>query len=171
VSRLVALLAVLSLLMAGCSASITGAQRQPEAPDDGVQATGRIDGQRIAISDSSPETNLVDCDPGVVPDRDVCWIARTIDGVTVVFVIENPDALVPGERLSVRNATCVSCDDVTDHAVIDLRVHGEQRRAVSGFILPRQVGDRYAASFAVRFANGDELSGTFNIRAMLPGER
>lgn len=161
--------ALLGVVLAGCAGSGVP-QRQPEALDDGVQATGRLDGQQVAISDGSPETNLVDCDPQT-PDEDVCWIARTIDGLTIAFVIENPGALVVDEQIRVRDSTCVACDDVTDQAVIDLRIDGEQRRASSGRLRVREVGDRYAASFDIRFPDADRLTGEFNIRQLRPDER
>ena len=160
--------AVIAVLLVGCASSSLP-QRQPEALDDGVQATGRIGGQRVALSDGSPETNLVDCDPNT-PDRDVCWIARTIDGLTIAFVIENPAALVPGEDIRVRDDTCVACDDVTEHAVVDLRIDGEQRRASSGRLQVRRADDRYAASFDIQFPDADGLQGEFNIRQLRPDE-
>ncbi len=160
--------ALLAVVLAGCASSGVP-QRQPEALDDGVQATGRLDGRQVAISDGAPETNLVDCDPQT-PDEDVCWIARTIDGLTVTFVIENPGALVPGEQLRVRDSTCAACDDVTDQAVVDLRIDGEQRRATGGRLRVREAGDRYAASFDIRFPDGDRLTGEFNIRELGPDE-
>lgn len=160
--------AVLAVVLMGCASSSLP-QRQPEALDDGVQATGRLDGRRVAVSDGSPETNVVDCDAQEL-DADVCWIARTIDGLTIAFVIENPAALVPGETLRVRDDDCDTCDDVADHAVVDLRVDGEQRRATSGRLEVRQVGDRWAARFDVRFPDADALTGVFNIRELAPDE-
>lgn len=168
-TRSLAACALLGVLVAGCASSSVG-QRQAEALDDGVQATGRLDGARVAISDGDPETSLVDCDPGFETDDDVCWIARTIDGTTVAFVIENPAALVPSERLAVRASDCETCDDVTDHAVVELRVDGEVRRAVGGSLVPTEVGERYAVRFDVSFPGGDQLDGRFNIREHAPGE-
>ena len=166
VSRIVT--ALLAVVLAGCASS-SMPQRQPEALDDGVQATGRLDGQRVAISDGAPETNVTDCDPAT-PDDDICWIARTIDGVTVTFVVENPGALVPGEEIAVETSTCQACDDVTDQAVVDLRIDGEPRRATSGRLRVREAGDRYAAAFDLRFPNADRLTGEFNIRELRPDE-
>lgn len=164
-----ALVLLLAVLLLGCGG--TGIpQRQPEAVDDGVQATGQLGGARVAISDGNPETNLRDCDPQT-PDEDVCWIARTIDGLTVVFVVENPGALVAGEDLPVRARDCDTCDDVTDVAVVELRVDGTQRRASAGRLEVREAGDRYAAGFDVRFPDGDALTGSFNIRELRPDER
>jgi hypothetical protein len=160
--------ALLAVVLAGCASSSLP-QRQPEALDDGVQATGRLGGQRVALSDGSPETNLVDCDPQV-PDEDVCWIARTIDGVTIAFVIENPGALEAGATLPVRDDDCDTCDDVRDHAVVDLRIDGEQRRATRGRLQVRRADERYAASFDVRFPDADSLTGEFNIRQLAPDE-
>lgn len=161
--------AALAVLLAGCASSSLP-QRQPEALDDGVQATGRIGGQRVAVSDGAPETNLQDCDAGILQDQDVCWIARTIDGLTIAFVIENPAALVAGEQIAVRDADCETCDDIRDHAVVDLRVSGQQRRATSGRLVVREVGLRYAADFDIRFQDGDSLTGSFNIRQLAPDE-
>lgn len=168
-TRLVAACALFGLLAAGCASSGVG-QRQPEAVDDGVQATGRLDGARVAISDSSPETSLTDCDPGIETDEDVCWIARTIDGTTIAFVIENPGALVPSERIDVRADDCDACDEVRDHAVVELRVEGQSRRASGGHLVVGQVGQRYAARFDVRMPDGDGLNGRFNIREPVPGQ-
>ena len=162
--------AVLALVLAACASSSLP-QRQPEALDDGVQATGRLGGQRVAVSDGAPETNLVDCDSGAEVDADVCWIARTIDGLTIAFVIENPAALEAGETIPVQGADCETCDDVTDHAVVDLRVDGEQRRATAGRLVVGETGQRYAARFDLRFRDGDTLNGEFNIRQLAPGER
>lgn len=168
-TRILACCALVGVLTAGCASSGVG-QRQAEALDDGVQATGRIGGARVAISDGGPETNLTDCDPGIETDADVCWIARTIDGDTIAFVIENPAALVPGERIAVREDDCETCDDVTDHAVVELRLDGQARRAVSGSLEVQQADERFAARFDVRLADGGTLNGRFNIRQHAPGE-
>lgn len=168
-NRLVVACALLGVLASGCASSTVG-QRQAEALDDGVQATGQLDGHRIAISDGGPETNLVDCDPGIETDADVCWVARTIDGTTLAFVIENPGALVPGETIPVRGDDCETCDDVREHAVVDLRLDGEQRRAIGGRLVVQEAGERYAARFDLRLPDGDSLNGRFNIRQLAPGE-
>lgn len=169
-TRLLTLALAGVMLLGACVNPEESGQRQAEAEDDGVQATGRIDGARVAISDGGPETLIGDCDPGDGADEDVCWIARTIDGLTIAFVIENPSALVPGETLPVRSDMCSDCDAVTEHAVVDLRIDGEQRRASSGQLVVTQAGPRYAASFRLGFAGGDELTGEFNIRQLRPGE-
>ncbi len=170
VTRLLPFVLAGTLLLGACVNPEESGQRQAEAEDDGVQATGRIGGARVAISDGGPETLIGDCDPGDGADEDVCWIARTIDGLTIAFVIENPAALVAGETLPVRADRCTDCDDVTDHAVVDLRINGDQRRASSGQLVVTQAGPRYAASFRVGFDDSDELIGDFNIRQLLPGE-
>ncbi len=169
-SRLAAACAALALLATAC-AGASVQQRQPETGNDGVRATGRIDGRRVAISDSDPEVNATDCDPGIETDTDVCWIARTIDGLTVAFVVENPTALVAGESLPVDEDDCGTCDDVRGHAVVDLRVDGQQRRAIGGRLDVQQVEERWAAEFRLRFGDGDELTGSFDIRELAPGEQ
>jgi hypothetical protein len=164
-------LAVAVLLLPGCVTPEEGGQRQAEAIDDGVQLTGRLNGARVAISDGNPETLIGDCDPADGADEDVCWVARTIDGLTIALVIENPGAWVVGERLPIRADSCTHCDDVTDHAVVDLRVGGEQRRAVGGRIDVREAGPRYAADVRIDLPGGDNLIGSFNIRRLEPHER
>lgn len=168
--RVLAAWAALAVALAGCASSSV-AQRQPEALDDGVQATGRLFGGRVAISDGSPETNLVDCDPVDGPDADVCWIARTIDGLTIALVIENPAVLEAGETIPVRGHACEDCDGVDGQAVVDMRIEGEQRRATSGRLVVHRADERHAADFRIGFQDGDELTGSFNIRQLRPGER
>ncbi len=169
-ARLPSLLCMLLVLGSACVTPEGGGQRQAEAGDDGVQATGRLDGSRVAISDGDPEVVVGDCDPGDGTDQDVCWVARTIDGLTVAFVVENPAVLVAGESVAVRASSCTSCDDVDDRAVVDVRVDGASRRAGGGRLDVQAAGGRYAAGFQVTFAGGDRLSGSFNVRPRAPGE-
>ncbi len=170
VRSLVAILAAATLL-AGCATSNPN-HRQAEAVDDGVQATGVIDGSRVAISRGVPEVVFGDCDPGVGVDADICWVARTIDGLSIAFVIENPALLAPDVRLDVVDSTCEDCDDVTDGVVVDLRVDGETRRATTGWVEVAAVpGERAAAAFDLGFPDGDALRGSFNVRELRPEEQ
>lgn len=165
-------LAVACLLaVAGCAGS-NPAHRQAEAVDDGVQVTGVIDGSRVAISRGVPEVVFGDCDPGDGFDEDICWVARTIDGLNIAFVIENPAVLEAGARVDVVNPGCGTCDDVTDGVVLEVRVDGTVRRPVRGAMDVVTVpGERVAASFTIDFAGGDELQGSFNVRELRPEER
>lgn len=159
------------LVLTGCATS-NPAHRQAEAVDDGVQATGIIDGSRVAISRGVPEVVFGDCDPGDGDDVDICWVARTIDGLSIAFVLENPGALEEGATLEVVSDDCVGCDDLTDGVVVEVRVNGEPRRAVRGRVEVIAVpGERAAADFDLEFANGDELRGSFNVRELRPEER
>lgn len=159
------------LLLTGCATS-NPAHRQAEAVDDGVQATGIIDGSRVAISRGVPEVVFGDCDPGDGQDTDICWVARTIDGLSIAFVLENPGALEEGATLEVVPEDCVGCDDVTGGVVVELRVNGEARRADGGRVEVIAVpGERAAADFDLQFADGDELRGSFNVRELRPEER
>lgn len=160
----------LALVATACVTPEGSTHRQPEAVDDGVQVTGVLDGSRVALTSGAPEVSFRDCDGGDGLDEDVCWVARTIDGVSLAFVIENPGALVAGETLPVRSDACDACDDVTDHLVVDIRVGGQQRRATSGTMTVAAVGERVAARFRVEFPGGDDLTGSFNVRELRPGE-
>lgn len=163
---------VMALVFAGCATS-NPTHRQAEAVDDGVQAEGIIDGSRVAISRGVPEVVFGDCDPGLGVDADICWVARTIDGLSIAFVIENPAILEVDTRIDVVDADCEDdCDDVVDGIVVDVRVDGESRRASSGWVEVAAVpGERVAAEFDLGFVDGDELRGSFNVRELRPEER
>lgn len=158
------------LLLAGCLARQNTGHRQAEADNDGVQVTGTIDGAHVAISEGVPEVTFGDCDAGDGLDQDVCWIARTIDGMQVALVIENPSVLVAGETVAVVGSACGACDDVTEGVVVDLRVDGGQRRATNGRLEVTRVDERIAAGVDLRWAGGDQLTGSFNIRELRPEE-
>jgi hypothetical protein len=151
-------------LLAGCVPG-EDVQRQADSTDDGVQATGTLDGARVAISRGEPQVVDGDCDPGDGLDRDLCMVVRTIDGLQVNIVFENPDVLVPGAVLQVRRDACVHCDDVTGHAVVEVRVAGDQRRAESGTVRVREAPEgRVSAEFDLRLPFGDRLTGSFDVR-------
>ncbi|MBY5163089.1 hypothetical protein [Salsipaludibacter albus] len=162
---------VVAILLAGCATSSTE-HRQAEAMDDGVQVTGTLDGARIAISEGVPDVLFGDCDPGFEVDDDVCWSARTIDGMMVSMVIENPDVLVPGETVEVVTSDCVDdCDTVTEGVVVEIRADGRGRRAVDGRLEVERADERVAADFDVTLPDADRLTGSFNVRELRPGER
>lgn len=156
-------LSLVALLLAGCISSEEG-QRQPEVPDDGLQATGLLGGSRVAISRGEPDVVDGDCDANDGTDRDLCMRVRTIDGVSLNLVLENPDALEEGRRLEVRPDTCGHCDDVDTHAVVRLRIGGDTLQAEAGHVTPTAVGDRTAAAFDLRLPGGDRLTGSFSVR-------
>lgn len=157
------MLVLIALFLVGC-VSTDESQRQPEVPDDGLQATGLLDGRRIAISRGEPDVVHGDCDANDDLDRDLCLRVRTIDGVSLNLVLENPDALVTGERLEVRRDPCTHCDDVRDHAVVRVRTDGTTRQVEGGHLTPSLVGERIAAEFDLRLPNGDRLTGSFSVR-------
>lgn len=141
-------------------------QRQPEAPDDGLQATGRLDGGRVAISDGGPAVTLGDCDAGGEVDEDLCMVARTINGQQVALVLENPGVLAEGTEIPVRGDTCTgaACDRVRGHAVVDLRLGTREVRATDGRLTVTAADERYAARFDLQLPRGEELRGSFNVR-------
>lgn len=157
------MLMLVAVVLVGC-VSTDESQRQPEVPDDGLQATGLLDGRRIAISRGEPDVVHGDCDANDGLDRDLCVQVRTIDGVSLNLVLENPDALVAGERLEVRPDPCVQCDDVRDHAVVRIRTGGTTRPAEGGHLTPSLVGERIAAEFDLHLPGGDRLTGSFSVR-------
>lgn len=162
-----AALALAGVLLAGGCAEGDVVQRQAQTRTDGVQATGILDGRRVAISSGDPEVVLGDCDSGDGLDRDLCIVARTIDGITVSLVIENPDALAVDAALPVRAHPCsaTACDEVAGQAVVDVRVAGEQRRATAGHLRPGRLEERVAVEFELRFRDGDRLTGGFDVAA------
>lgn len=158
-----------TLLLAACAEG-DAVQRQAQSAEDGFQATGRLGGSRVAISSGDPNVTFGDCDPGDGLDEDLCVLGRTIDGLRVNLVVENPGAMVPGDVLQVRADPCTAegCDDVTDHAVVDLRVDGDQVRATGGTLRTRAFDDRVTADVDVRFRDGDHLVGSFDVAVAAP---
>lgn len=153
------------VLLAGCVGG-EEVQRQPVSREDGLQATGLLDGRRVAISRGQPVVVDGDCDPNDGLDDDLCMLVRTLDGIQLNLVIENPAVLVAGRTLDVRERDCATCDDVSDVVVLDVRVDGDQRRVEGGMLEVRAAGDRYAADFDLNLPGGDRLTGSFDV---LPG--
>lgn len=163
--RLLCSAAVL-LVLGGCVDADGAQQAQPQSPVEGFRATGTIDGARVAISRGAPVVVDGDCDPDQGLDEDLCMLVRTIDGLTVNLVIENPGALVAGEDLEIDERDCGSdgCDGVTDVAVVELRIGGDRRLPVQrGRLEVLEVGDRVAASFDLSFDFGERLTGEFDV--------
>lgn len=155
------------VVLAGC-AEAENPQPQARFPDEGLQATGQLAGKRLAISSGNPDVVFGDCDPEDGIDEDLCITARTIDGEAVTVVVENPAALsafVDGE-IPVDADPCrrVACDEVVEHAVVDVRFDGEQFRALSGSIRPNTVRPGHvAARFRFTLRSGGRLTGSFNV--------
>lgn len=164
-SRLTAtVVAGLAVALTGCAEG-DAVQQQAVTGQDGIQATGRVDGKRVALTTGSPTVVYGDCDPNDGLDVDLCVLGRTIDGVRINLVIENPDEMVVGEAVSVTRETCQGpdCDDVTGGLVVDLRVDGDEIRVESGTVTATAIGERSAAAFTLRFSGGDLLSGSFDV--------
>lgn len=153
----------LAVLLAGCVSS-DESQRQPEVSDEGFQATGLLDGRRVAISRGEPEVIAGDCDANDGVDRDLCLLVRTIDGISLNVVIENPSALAAGERIAVAPDDCVHCDDIRTHLVVRVRRDGASVPVEGGHVTPTLVGQRIAAAFDLRLPDGDRLTGSFSVR-------
>lgn len=161
------LLVVAALVLAGCEDSdevqaLVDAV-QPESRDEGIQATGLLDGARVAISRGNPTVVLGDCDANDGLDVDLCILARTISGTSVNLVIENPDVLVPGEQVPAGIECSGGCDDVTEGAVVEVRTDGEVRPVRRGSITVREAGPRWIADFDLVLPAGDRLQGTFDV--------
>lgn len=136
---------------------------QPESRDEGIQATGLLDGARVAISRGNPTVVLGDCDANDGLDEDLCILARTIDGISVNLVIENPAVLVPGERVPAGIDCSGGCDEVTEGAVVEVRTDGGVRPVRRGSINVREAGPRWIADFDLMLPDGDRLQGTFDV--------
>lgn len=164
-------LLALAGLSAGCDdeptePSITDVS-MPESSRQGIQATGTLDGARVAISRGNPTVVLGDCDANDGLDEDLCILARTIDGLSVNLVVENPAVLVAGERLDVGDCPD-DCDEVTEVVVVEVRVDGDARRAVRGSLEVREAGERWAAGFDLVLPGGDRLIGEFDVEPTPP---
>jgi hypothetical protein len=165
---LLAAIGAIALTLAGC-----GNGDEPAAPvasvapisvNAGIQATGTLDGKRVAISRGNPIVTLGDCDPEDGPDVDLCIAARTIDGLDVTLVIENPAILQPGVTLTADNPTCFrGCDAEADVIVALIRTLRDELRVASGTFEVREAGPRYIADFDITLPFGDRLIGTFDV--------
>lgn len=161
-------------VVTGC-AEAANPQRQPVAPDDGIQATGRLDGQRIAISDGEPEVTTGACGAAATGD-DLCIVARTIDGAEVGLVVENPAVIGSASPVPVAADGCsgAACDGVRGRAVVGVSLDGRVRAATGGRLTPTPEagpdasGRGYAAEFDLRLDGGDRLVGSFNVRPAGP---
>jgi hypothetical protein len=158
-------------VLAGCDFS-GGESLQPNGPDQGIQATGQLDGDRVAISRGAPTVVVGDCDPEDGPDEDLCIEARTIDGLEVTLVVENPGALVAGTTVPVGRATCVDgCDGVEGEVIARLEV-GEDDviEVIGGSFDVARADDRFIADFELRLPFNDSLRGSFDVAERLPVE-
>lgn len=151
-------------LLGGC-ADTAAEQRQPASAVDGFRATGRLDGARVAVSRGNPIVVDGDCDPNEGLDDDLCVLSRTIDGVQLNLVVENPAVLVEGADLQVDERDCSAdgCDGVTDVVVVDLRVDGDQRPVETGRIEVLEAGERVAVQFDLSLEGADGLTGEFDV--------
>ncbi len=161
--RLLALVGAAVQLLGG-GVTVEEVQRQPAAPNDGLQATGRIDGSRIVVSYGDPAVTLGDCDPRDATDTDLCLVSRTIGGSQVTLVIENPDVLAAGETVPVEADPCATCDDVAGLAVVEVRYERGSLRARGGRLQVTAADERYTATFDLRLPGNDQLVGEFNVR-------
>lgn len=163
--RAAVVLAVLSILAAGCWSTPTGTP-QPRDGRSGLQLTGTVDGRQLAVSDGAPDLDVGDCDPDVGGDADVCAIAGDIDGQLVVLVIENPDVLRAPASLPVVDPPCGDdCDDVTEGVVVDLQLGtGPRTRATGGRLelTVLQPFARYAGDVRLQLPSG-RVSGSFDL--------
>lgn len=135
---------------------------QPESRDEGIQATGQIEGSRVAISRANPTVVVGDCDANDGLDEDLCILSRTISGTSINLVVENPDVLVPGETVEAGVRCTGGCDDVTEGAVVELRVDDEVLVVTRGSISVEEAGPRWIADFDLFLRDG-RLNGTFDV--------
>lgn len=144
----------------------------PPSGDQGIQATGQLDGQRIAVSRGAPIVIVGDCDPEDGADEDLCIDARTIGGLPLRLVVENRDALVADETVPVGRATCLvgGCDDVTDEVIVRLEVADRTIDVIGGEFDVLRADDRYVADFTLQLPSGDSLRGEFDVTERLPEE-
>lgn len=152
------------VLLLGCGSA--DAPRDPDATRPGLTVTGTFDGRTVGVRDRSPELVEGDCDPQTGPDEDVCIVSRTISGDTFVLVVANPVVLEAGVDLDVASSDCagVTCDGITNHAVVDVQVGSDRRRAAAGRLSVARADRnvRYIGEFTLSLPRGT-VSGTFDV--------
>ena len=162
----VAALAVLALVLAACGTGNGDPRTQPRDGRAGVQLSGTLDGRQVAVRDGAPQLVTGDCDPRTGPDDDVCVITQTISGDTFVLVFENPALFEEGVELDVADSDCrgARCDDITDHAVVDVQVGEDRVRARAGEVRVQHVEPavRYRAEVRLELPGG-RLSGHLDV--------
>jgi hypothetical protein len=164
--------ALLSMLLAvtlsACVELGSSTTIQPRGGRSGMQLTGRIDGQPIAVTEGLPRLDAADCDPNDGVDEDVCVVSRTIDGTLFVLVLENPAVLRPGTTLDVADRPCPrpsTCDAVDDVAIVDVQLGTGRRVRATGGTLELEVVEpamRYRGSLLLQFPDGT-LTGDFDV--------
>ena len=164
--RAVLVVAAVALVLGGCESGDEVQTPvdavQPESRDEGIQATGLLDGARVAISRANPTVVVGDCDANDGLDEDLCILARTIDGVSFNLVVENPAVLVPGETVDAGASCTTACDDVREAAVVELRIDGDRVPVTRGTLQVEEAGPRWVADFDLSFRDG-RLDGTFDV--------
>lgn len=152
-----------AVVLVACPSAV---QRQPAAPDDGIQFAGRIGTQQLNVSDGAPQALLGDCDPNDGVDRDLCLVTHTVGGQDLAVVIENPAVLEAGAAVPVvrppRAGCGGGCDEIGDGVIVELRLEGERTFADGGTVTVLEADERYAASFVLRVGGGS-LTGRFNV--------
>ncbi len=163
---MLSLLFLLALVVSGCGGGQASGQPEPREGRAGLQFTGTVDGRQVGVRDGAPELVVGDCDPIPGPDEDVCAISQTINSETFVLVFENPSVLVSDTELEVADSPCdgAACDQVRDHAVVDVQI-GEERVRARGGELRLEVVEpflHYRGELRLEFADGS-LSGLFDV--------
>jgi hypothetical protein len=148
-------LAVLALSACG----MEPIQRQPVSSDDGLHMAGRVDGKSLNVSHGEPDVTLGPCDAERPQGRELCIAAMGLDGGVIGLVVQNPDDLVPGESIPVRGACAGDCEGV---ALVELQHDVERILPTSGELVVRDAGERFAATFTLRFPRGT-LTGVFDV--------
>ncbi|QBI21207.1 hypothetical protein ER308_17615 [Egibacter rhizosphaerae] len=172
--RKVAVLGVLLGALVVLSACGTAAVDDSREAGSGLELTGDVDGARVTVNDGAPELVVGDCSPRFGPGTDVCAISRAVGGEVFVLSIENPEVLEVGDTLDVAASDCrgPTCDDVTEHAVIDVQLGANDRVRAQGGTLRVDVVEefrRYAGRLRLELPDG-RLSGSFDL-VPLPDDR
>lgn len=158
------LVASLGLVLAACGADDPlGARARDGRP--GLHLTGTLDGRQLAVGDGGPRLFVGNCQPAAGPSEDVCFISRELGGQLFVLLLRNPVVLETGASLDVADPGCTACDDVTDVAVVDVRV-GEApvQRAIGGSLTlaAAEPGAHYLGRVRLELPRGT-LSGQFDV--------
>lgn len=166
-SLLAAGAAALAMLLAGCGASPMSPMPEPREGRSGLQLSGMFAGRQIAVSDGLPRLLIGECSVRHGIPAEVCFASRNIDGALVVIGIANPEAIAANGRMDAARARCTTtpgCGEVSDHALVFVRVDEETRQATGGSVSISDLaaGSRYVGELRLD-VGGERLTGSFDV--------
>ncbi len=159
----------LLVALTGCGAASQSLSSLPEPRDgrSGLKLSGTFEGRTLAVSDGLPRLVLQDCRARHDIPAEVCFASRSMDGSPVVVGLANAEAIASEGRMEAAQARCATvaaCREVTDHALVFVRVDDTVKQATGGSVSISELRDaeRYVGELRLRVGGG-RLSGTFDV--------